>query len=108
MCLFKYYNQTAVHTNAFLTSSLGLLAAGINAATLALIDAGISMSDYTAACTVGFDQNSKSVLVDLNYIEEGSECGMLTVAVDRATGKLTSLGLECRVHLQWYGEMCVD
>ena len=31
----------------------GLLHAAINATTLALIDAGIAMTDYVAACSVG-------------------------------------------------------
>ncbi|KAI9724246.1 MAG: Exosome non-catalytic core component [Chrysothrix sp. TS-e1954] len=60
-----------------------LLAALLNAATLALVDAGIPMSGFTAACTaglagVGGDEDADPLL-DTNGLEEG-ELPFLTVA----------------------------
>lgn len=79
-----------------------LLAACINAATLALIDAGIPMSDYVAACTAGstssYSTNDEQAdpLLDLNQLEE-QELPFLTVATLGATDKVCVLVMETRV-----------
>jgi exosome complex component RRP41 len=47
------------------------LCAALNAATLALMDAGIPMKDLCCACTAGYAMNNTAIpLVDLNRIEE--------------------------------------
>jgi len=56
-----------------------VLAAAINAATLALINAGIPMYDYVIAATAGYIQ--KTVLIDTSRVEEGSNPPTLTLAV---------------------------
>lgn len=48
----------------------GLRCACINAATLALIDAGIAMRDYACACTVGHVQGT--LLLDVSAVEDGA------------------------------------
>ena len=80
----------------FLKSNyIGLLAAGLNAATLALIDAGIPMTDYLTACSIGVGNDL--LLLDLNYTEEATEAPVVTVAVLAQSGKMTMCNLECRL-----------
>lgn len=67
-----------------LSSDGSLLACLLNAATLALMDAGIPMRDYICACTSGLTPSSPrdgscDPLLDLNSGEEG-ELPFLTVA----------------------------
>lgn len=79
-----------------------LLAACLNAATLALVDAGIPMSDYIVACTSGstssYSSNDDSAdpLLDLNGLEE-QELPFLTVATLGASDKVSVLVMETRV-----------
>lgn len=79
-----------------------VLAACVNAATLALIDAGIPMSDYIIACTAGLTLSSGSnndetdPLLDLNGLEE-QELPFLTVGTLGATEQISILVMESRV-----------
>lgn len=82
----------------------------INAATLALVDAGISMKDYVVACSAGVvdgvailgnlhiscDTNLK---IDLNVIEENANVPTLTIALLPRTNKITFIELESKLHL---------
>ncbi|KAI6748187.1 hypothetical protein HG531_008729 [Fusarium graminearum] len=104
-----------LHTHLFPNSSISislhvlsqdgsLLAALINATTLALIDAGIPMSDYIAACTAGStstyaagDDNADPLL-DLNNQEE-QELPFLTVATHGDTDRVAVLVCESRVQV---------
>ena len=87
-----------------------MLAACLNAATLALIDAGIPMSDYIVACTSGLIPSSSSSsssslssetdqtdpILDLTGAEE-QELPFLTVATLGASEKVSVLVFESRV-----------
>lgn len=79
-----------------------LLAACLNATTLALIDAGIPMSDYVTACTAGstssYSSNDERAdpLLDLNGLEE-QELPFLTVGTLGAGEKVSVLVMETRV-----------
>ncbi|KAK7757050.1 Exosome non-catalytic core component [Diatrype stigma] len=81
-----------------------LLAALINAATLALVDAGIPMTDYLVACTAGstssYAANDEGAdpLVDLNTQEE-QELPFLTLATLGATDRVSVLVCESRVQV---------
>lgn len=81
-----------------------LLAALINAATLACIDAGIPMTDYIAACTAGststYAANDESAdpLLDLNHQEE-QELPSLTVATLGNSDRIAVLVCESRVQI---------
>ncbi|KAI1772121.1 ribosomal protein S5 domain 2-like protein [Hypoxylon cercidicola] len=81
-----------------------LLACLINAATLALIDAGIPMTDYLVACSAGSTSSHAAgderadPLVDLNNQEE-QELPFLTVATLGATDKVAALVCESRVQI---------
>lgn len=87
-----------------LSSDGSLLAALLNAATLALVDAGIPMSDYIAACTAGSTSSyaagddSADPLLDLNTQEE-QELPFLTVATLGASDRIAVLVCESRVQV---------
>ncbi|KAK3309826.1 3' exoribonuclease family, domain 1-domain-containing protein [Chaetomium strumarium] len=81
-----------------------LLAALINAATLACVDAGIPMTDYVVACTAGststYAANDESAdpLLDLNHQEE-QELPGLTVATLGESDRVAVLVCESRVQV---------
>lgn len=83
-----------------------LLAALLNATTLALIDAGIPTTAYIAACTAGStssysaadDDDTADPLLDLNAQEE-QELPYLTVATLGGTDKVSVLVCESRVQV---------
>lgn len=81
-----------------------LLAALLNASTLALIDAGIPMRDYICACTAGstssYSSNDEKAdpLLDLNNLEE-QELPFLTVATLGDTDDVSVLVMETRVQI---------
>ena len=101
-----YPHSTITATLHVLSQDGSLLAACINATTLALIDAGIPMTDYVAACTSGLtppapsqfaDAGSADPLLDLNGQEE-QELPFLTVGTLGASEKVSVLVMESRVH----------
>ncbi|TQV90928.1 hypothetical protein V2A60_008389 [Cordyceps javanica] len=81
-----------------------LLAALLNAATLALVDAGIPMTDYVAACTAGSTSSfaagddAADPLLDLNNQEE-QELPYLTVATLGDSDRVAVLACESRVQV---------
>lgn len=80
----------------------GLLSASINAATLALINAGIPLIDYV--CAVSSGVHSTQALLDLTTLEENDVPNM-TVAVMPRTGKATLVTLETRLHVDRFEEI---
>lgn len=100
-----YPHSTIYITLHVLSQDGSLLAACINASTLALIDAGIPMSDYIAACTAGstatYSANDETAdpLLDLNGLEE-QELPFLTVGTVGATEDVSVLVMETRVQIQ--------
>ena len=97
-----YPHSTITISLHVLAQDGSLLAACLNAATLALIDAGIPMSDYIVACTSGstssYTSNDESAdpLLDLNGMEE-QELPYLTVGTLGAGEKVSVLVMETRV-----------
>ncbi|KAI9823261.1 MAG: Exosome non-catalytic core component [Phylliscum demangeonii] len=91
----------AIHV---LSEDGSLLAACLNAATLALIDAGIPMSDYIVACTAASTLSSSikddaaDPLLDTNALEE-QELPFLTVATLGAGEQISVLVMESRVQM---------
>lgn len=96
-----YPSSTILLTLHVLSQDGSLLAACLNACTLALIDAGIPMSDYVCACTAGstssYSSNDERAdpLLDLNGLEE-QELPFLTVATLGATDRVAVLVMETR------------
>lgn len=104
-----------LHTHLFPHSSISislhvlsqdgsLLAALLNATTLALVDAGIPMTDYIAACTAGSTSSfaagddSADPLLDLNNQEE-QELPFLTVATLGDSDRVAVLTCESRIQV---------
>jgi len=81
-----------------------LLAALLNAATLAAVDAGIPMADYVVACTAGSTStyaagdDGADPLLDLNAQEE-QELPSLTVATLGESDRVAALVCESRVQV---------
>ncbi|OAA40709.1 exosome complex exonuclease RRP41 [Metarhizium rileyi] len=115
--------SSTVHTHLFPHSSItvslhvlsqdgSLLAALINAATLGVIDAGIPMTDYIAACTAGSTSSyaagddSADPLLDLNNQEE-QELPYLTVASLGDSDRVVALVCESRVQVNRFEGMLV-
>lgn len=96
-----------------LQSDGGNVAACINAATLALIDAGVPMKDFVSACTCAFVK--ESFLTDINFMEESSGAGKLTLAMMPSQDKVVLFQMESRMHLDHLDQLvktgkkgCVD
>ncbi|GAB7355715.1 hypothetical protein MBLNU459_g6414t1 [Dothideomycetes sp. NU459] len=99
------YPHSTITVNLHVLSQDGsLLAACINAATLALIDAGIPMTDYIAACTAGstssYASNDEDAdpLLDLNGLEE-QELPFLTVGTLGTADRITVMLMETRLQV---------
>lgn len=94
------HSTISIHLHV-LSQDGSILAAALNAATLALIDAGIPMSDYIAACTVGStagmsekEEESDPVL-DVNGLEE-NELPFLTVGSTGDGDRVNCLVMETK------------
>lgn len=81
----------------------GMRAACINAAMLALADAGIPLRDMVAACTVGWAE--KTAMLDLNHTEEARGGPQLTLALHRNLDKVVVLSSEQRVAVEEVEQM---
>lgn len=103
----RLYPHSTINLALHVLSQDGsLLAACLNAATLALVDAGIPMKDYTVACTSGLtappptfggiNGGDPDPLLDLNTQEE-QELPFLTVATLGASENVSVLFMESRV-----------
>ncbi|ORX52844.1 ribosomal protein S5 domain 2-like protein [Hesseltinella vesiculosa] len=75
----------------------GVLAACINATTMALVDAGIPMLDFVCACSAGAIE--KVPVVDLNHLEESADTPELTLAMLPRSNKVNLLELQSRLHI---------
>jgi exosome complex component RRP41 len=99
-----YPHSTITISLHILSQDGSLLAACLNAATLALVDAGIPTSDYVVACTAGstssYSSNDETAdpLLDLNTMEE-QELPFLTVATLGASERVCVCVLESRVQV---------
>lgn len=99
-----YPHSTITIVLHVLSQDGALLAACINAATLALIDAGVPMKDYIAACTTGstasYASNDEDAdpLLDLNGVEE-LELPFLTIGTSGVDDKINVLVMETRVQV---------
>ena len=99
------YPRSTISVGLHVLSQDGsLLAALVNAATLALVDAGIPMTDYLVACTAGSTSSHAAgdegadPLVDLNAQEEQELPGP-TLATLGATDRVVALVCESRVQV---------
>jgi len=80
----------------------------VHACTLALMDAGIPMSDYVCAMTCGL--HGETAMLDLNRKEQTS-LPFATVAVLPRSGQVPLMQLDTRIHMDRFSgmvDMCVD
>ncbi|KAM4705639.1 exosome complex component RRP41 [Rhinophrynus dorsalis] len=68
----------------------------VNAATLAVIDAGIPMRDYVCACSAGFIEDTP--LADLSYVEEAAGGPQLALALLPKSEQIALLEMNSRLH----------
>lgn len=76
---------------------LGNLCACINAATLALIDAGIPLKDIVCSCSAGLVEDTP--IVDTNYFERGASGPDLSVAILPRSSKVVLFYMDSRMHV---------
>ena len=72
------------------------IAASINAATLALIDAGVPMRDFVCACSTSYVQ--ENFLADINYLEESSGVSRVTLGMLPKSEKVVFFQMDSRLH----------
>jgi exosome complex component RRP41 len=100
-----YPHSTITFSLHVLSQDGSLLAALINACTLAAVDSGIPMTDYISACTAGSTSThaagdeTADPLLDLNHQEE-QELPCLTVATLGARGDDRVAVLVCESRVQ--------
>lgn len=68
----------------------------INAATMALIDAGVPIKDFVCACSAGYIEDTP--LLDLNYLEETAGGPNLTLAILPKSNKIVLVQMDSRLH----------
>lgn len=76
----------------------GIYPACVNAATLALIDAGIPLKEYVCACSASL-ANDDVPLVDVSYHEEIMGGPTLTIAALPISGNIVLMEMSRRFHL---------
>ena len=96
--LTHLYPHSTITLNLHILSQDGsLLAACLNAATLALVDAGIPMTVATTASYADKEEEADPLL-DLNGLEE-QELPFLTIASSGGEDRICTLILETKVHM---------
>ena len=101
-----YHNFSSRPVAEVLQSDGSNFAACVNAATLAIIHAGIAIKDIVCACSAALLQD-KSV-IDVNYAEESLGSGstpIMTVAILPKEKQILSLEETGRIHLDKMNEL---
>ncbi|XP_075986273.1 exosome complex component Ski6 [Anticarsia gemmatalis] len=82
----------------------GAFCASVNAATLALIDAGIPLRAYACACSASMAwlNGEPEALVDVGHVEEAAGGVVLTVASLPSTGSIGLLEQSHRLHMDYF------
>eukprot|EP00301_Raphidiophrys_heterophryoidea_P027142 c9510_g1_i1.p1 GENE.c9510_g1_i1~~c9510_g1_i1.p1 ORF type:complete len:249 (+),score=44.04 c9510_g1_i1:33-779(+) len=73
----------------------GVLPAIINAASLAVIDAGIALKDFVVACNAGYI--SKTPFLDINHIEDGANGPCVPIAIHPRTSRVVLALVDSKV-----------
>ena len=74
----------------------GMFSTSVNAATLALIDAGIPLKDYVCACSSSFINDT--AIVDINHLEESSGRPEFVVATLPKSEQMVFMSMNGRLH----------
>lgn len=78
----------------------GTRSACINAATLALADAGIPMRDLATSCSAGYLNSTP--LLDLNYVEDSAGGPDVTVGILSKMDKVTLLQMDAKLPMETF------
>jgi exosome complex component RRP41 len=81
----------------------GTRCACINAASLALIDAGIPMKDFVVSCAAGMIDGV--VLTDLNYMEDSAGGPDLPLAILPKQNKISLLQMDAKLSIEAYEQV---
>ena len=101
--LLELYPRSEINITLHVLETDGsVICTMVNAVTLALMDAGISMSDIITACTVGHVHGN--LCVDTNQVEQYDGGEYLPVAVRSKNADLIFLQLNCKLHADVLGE----
>lgn len=99
----QLFPRSEININVQVLQSDGsLLQTAVNATTLALIDAGVALTDYVCAITCALHDTVP--LLDVTAIEE-SDLPNMTVAVLPKSGKITLATLETQLAVDRFQEM---
>ncbi|RSH90141.1 Exosome non-catalytic core component [Saitozyma podzolica] len=99
----QLYPRSEIFINVqVISADGGILPSSINATTLALIDAGISLLDYVTSVSIGLHLTQP--LLDLSAPEE-NDLPTLVVASLPGSGKITLAQMETRLHVDRFEEM---
>jgi len=102
--LTHLYPRTQIHVFVqVVQSDGGVRAASLNAAVLALADAGIATRDILASCCVGYLEGTP--LLDMNYSEEGGGGPDLCVSMHPTLDKLAFLQMDNKVPLESFEQV---
>ncbi|ORX33277.1 putative phosphorolytic exoribonuclease [Kockovaella imperatae] len=93
-------SEIAVHIQV-ISADGGILPTAINATTLALVDAGISLIDYVTSLSLGLHLTQP--LLDLSAPEEADLPTLVVAALP--SGKVTLAQMETRLHVDRFEEM---
>ncbi|KAF5733294.1 exosome complex component RRP41 [Tripterygium wilfordii] len=81
----------------------GTRSACINAASLALADAGIPMCDLVTSCSAGYLNNTS--LLDLNYLEDSAGGPDVTVGILPTLDKVTLLQMDAKLPMDIFEDI---
>nr|CAB3244002.1 exosome complex component RRP41-like [Phallusia mammillata] len=106
--------ESCIHTTLYPRSQIDIFlqilqsdgsnyCACVNAATLAIVDAGIAMKDYVCACSASLAKGT--TLVDINHVEESAGCAELSAAVMPKLNKIVYSELNGRLHEDEIGKV---
>jgi exosome complex component RRP41 len=76
----------------------GTRCACINAASLALIDAGIPMKDFVVSCAAGYIENTP--ILDLNYFEDAAGGPDVPIAFLPKMNKISLLQMDSKLSIE--------
>ncbi|KAL2468957.1 3'-5'-exoribonuclease family protein isoform 2 [Forsythia ovata] len=99
--IFSYSSDNGgVHIDTPHASFPGTRSACINAATLALADAGIPMCDLVTSCSAGYLNSTP--LLDLNYVEDSAGGPDVTVGILPNLDKVTLLQMDAELQMDTF------
>ena len=75
----------------------------VNAATLAIIDAGIPIKDYVCACSVSLVRDTP--LIDMNHLEESSGSPYISLALLPNYDQIVLMESASRMHVDYLDKM---